>query len=691
MANVKISQLPSLASLSGDDVLPVVNGNITYKVTANAIADFVGGGGGANTGNVTFDNVAVQGQGAQLFLSPDPDFTANSAYVRVRAGDVASHIHMDTGDNAIYDLFLGDDSKHVQVSSTGNIIMQSFDSGNTTAYALTLDTTGNLTFPGVLKVPGDTTSVPGTNENGNPGGPGAQTFTAAISTNPNIDLVQPGWTVTGNNLVGTTTVTIVDEISPGLYEITTDTTETDPFWYNDVYNFSTTANAYWTFDGNTSLTAPGNISTTANVDAGAYLLNANTVNVGTLQAVPGIKGAANKLKLSSADGATDGKSGIDIDIIAGNANGTALGGAIIIRGGAGASAAGAVLINAATGDGQVQIGETLAKANIAVTGNVTTAAIFTDNYFYANGDPFGGSYGDSNVSTYLSGGTNTDGFSSTGNITLGGSGSPITLQTYSSTTTQVTLGWSPSISPAPFATGDTILVEGGSGVDGSWAVVSCTTDDVTFTCNLNPGSGAYTDLPAPTVTLLYISSVTASGNISGGNLISTGGISASGTIVASGDITSGGDVIGVTVQTANLTVNGNSSLNGNVTVTGLNSNVIRRAFGLVAADTYVTLDDLKARVTSSTSQLSLILTTGSWQATGWTESFTGGGTPIINSWVNLPLSSGFDTASLAMNSQGNGCRCIISDQTPNAKVYQITVVRSGTTGALWNISIERLV
>jgi hypothetical protein len=129
---------------------------------------------------------------------------------------------------------------------------------------------------------------------------------------------------------------------------------------------------------------------------------------------------------------------------------------------------------------------------------------------------------------------------------------------------------------------------------------------------------------------------------------------------------------------------------GNVTVEGTSSNIIRRAFGLVAVGTYVTLDDLKATVTVS-NQLSLILTTGSWQGTGWTETFAGGATPTLQSWVNLPLSTGFDFASGAMNSQGNGCRCIISDQTPNAKVYQITVVRSGTTGSLWNISIERLV
>jgi hypothetical protein len=99
-------------------------------------------GGSGNTGNVTFDDVTVQGDNSQLNLSAGADFTANLAYVRVRSGDVASHIHMDTGNNEAYDLIVGDDQKFVQVSSTGNIIMSSYD-GNT-SHIMTLDTDGNL-------------------------------------------------------------------------------------------------------------------------------------------------------------------------------------------------------------------------------------------------------------------------------------------------------------------------------------------------------------------------------------------------------------------------------------------------------------------------------------------------------------------------------------------------------------------
>jgi hypothetical protein len=95
-------------------------------------------------GNVTFDDVTVQGVN-QLNLSAGPDFTANLAYLQVRAGDVASHIHLDTGNNETYDLIVGDDAKFVQVSSTGNIIMSSYDGNN--SHIMTLDTDGNLILP----------------------------------------------------------------------------------------------------------------------------------------------------------------------------------------------------------------------------------------------------------------------------------------------------------------------------------------------------------------------------------------------------------------------------------------------------------------------------------------------------------------------------------------------------------------
>jgi hypothetical protein len=134
------------------------------------------------------------------------------------------------------------------------------------------------------------------------------------------------------------------------------------------------------------------------------------------------------------------------------------------------------------------------------------------------------------------------------------------------------------------------------------------------------------------------------------------------------------------------------SLTGNANFGGTGSNLIRRAYGLVAYDTPVTLDGLSASVTNSPVGQLKLQTTGSWQGTGWTETYQGGGTPSVSFWINLPLNSGFSPASGAMGgSQGYGCRCMIGDQTPNPLLYMITVTKLGTTGNQWAISIERLV
>ena len=133
------------------------NGNLTLPANTFAVnyangtqVSLGGGGGNANTGNVTFDDLTVQGDNSQLNLSAGADFTANLAYLQVRSGDVASHIHLDTGNNEAYDLIVGNDQKFVQVSSTGNIIMSSYD-GNT-SHIMTFGTDGNLTTPSSLVI-----------------------------------------------------------------------------------------------------------------------------------------------------------------------------------------------------------------------------------------------------------------------------------------------------------------------------------------------------------------------------------------------------------------------------------------------------------------------------------------------------------------------------------------------------------
>jgi hypothetical protein len=149
MPNIKITQLPELAPtpLAGSDVFPVVSGNITYQVTANAIATFVGGGG-ANTGNVTFDNNIVIGTGDGfggdgLYLAVGPSTVGDAQLLRLRGGDFPTHIHLDTGNNAYYDQYFGDDGKYVKLEAgdNGNIVI------GTNNLAWTFDNTGNLNLP----------------------------------------------------------------------------------------------------------------------------------------------------------------------------------------------------------------------------------------------------------------------------------------------------------------------------------------------------------------------------------------------------------------------------------------------------------------------------------------------------------------------------------------------------------------
>jgi hypothetical protein len=89
----------------------------------------------ANTGNVTFSDQTVIGTGDSfgaggLYLAPGPDsVSGNVQYFRVRGGDVSTHLHFDTGNNAYYDQFFGDDYKYVQLANTGNIIINSNQNG----------------------------------------------------------------------------------------------------------------------------------------------------------------------------------------------------------------------------------------------------------------------------------------------------------------------------------------------------------------------------------------------------------------------------------------------------------------------------------------------------------------------------------------------------------------------------------
>ena len=122
------------------------NSNVLY---GNGV--FAAVAGGANTGNVTFDDQAVVGTGDStgaggLYLAPGNTSVGNLQYLRVRGGDVATHIHLDTGNNAYYDQYFGADSRFVKLEANGNVVINADDyAGNDATWTFGAD--GNLTVP----------------------------------------------------------------------------------------------------------------------------------------------------------------------------------------------------------------------------------------------------------------------------------------------------------------------------------------------------------------------------------------------------------------------------------------------------------------------------------------------------------------------------------------------------------------
>ena len=606
-------------------------------------------GGGGNTGNVTFDDVTVQGVN-QLNLSAGPDYTANLAYLQVRSGDVASHIHFDTGNNEAYDLIVGNDNKYVQVSSTGNIIMSSYDSANTVSHTLTLDNSGNLSLPGggsIYSNPFTPSGAPGNTITLQPAGSGSITDQRLLiyPTAGDGDHIHM---VTGN-LYQT-------ELFMGSDSFYAKLSNTGNFVIHPYDNNSLDCTYTFGYDGNFNL--PGNLT----INGLTSVFGSNVALVQPNDDIP-------LVLLASNSNASVSSVWIENSTDVANSNISAIYTPF--------ASTGAVRIVNGNNASTINIWDFGRDGNLSVPGNIVGSNVASPAPYIS---------GFSSIETFD--GANIAGFVfDQSNLTLPANSFSINY----ANGTQVPLG----ATGATGATGPQGDV-GATGLEGPTGFTG--PDGATGATGPQGDPG----LTGPTGATGLQGDVGATGATGANGLDGATGLTgATGNIGATGAT---GPVAGSDTQiifnnagnagaSANLTFNNSTNLltvTGNATVTGTGSNLIRRAFGLVAFDTGVTLDDLTVTVSSSTSQLTLS-TSGSWQGTGWTETFQGGGTPSVSNWVNLPLNPGYNNASGAMTSQGNGCRCVISDQTPTAKVYQITVVRSGTTGAQWNISIERLV
>jgi hypothetical protein len=203
--------------------------------------------GGGSTGNVTFDDQAVVGTGDQvggsgLYLAPGTESVGNLQYIRVRGGDVATHIHLDTGNNAYFDQYFGSDIKYVKLEAAGNVqIGSDDDTGNSAQW--TFGTDGNLTFPrdAVANTDPILTIVGGAN-------PSITLTDASLAGPANLAM-----SVDYLNLSGFTGNKIVAYPDQGLLGA-----DANLVLFADFANAGNT-NSYWTFDTTGNLTTPGNL------------------------------------------------------------------------------------------------------------------------------------------------------------------------------------------------------------------------------------------------------------------------------------------------------------------------------------------------------------------------------------------------------------------------------------------------
>jgi hypothetical protein len=99
------------------------------------------------TGTFSVPNVIIS-QGYELGLAGSQYSYEVNRYLRVRDGDVASHIHFDSPDNSQYDLIFGDDAKFVRVDHTGTVVI------GTTGYNWSFGLDGSLTLPSIVLAEG---------------------------------------------------------------------------------------------------------------------------------------------------------------------------------------------------------------------------------------------------------------------------------------------------------------------------------------------------------------------------------------------------------------------------------------------------------------------------------------------------------------------------------------------------------
>jgi filamentous hemagglutinin len=428
--NIKYVNYATVEPSSGN----IAGGNITtaglISATGNVSGNFFIGNGSAltgvtasaNTGNVTFDNQAVVGTGDQvgssgLYLAPGTESVGNLQYVRVRGGDVATHIHIDTGNNAYYDQYFGSDIKYVKLEAAGNVVIGSDDAvGNSAQWSF--NTTGTTQFPGnILAAPdGNPLVIKTTSGNVystlNTGAVGGYT---SIGIQDNTTGAYQAWAYVKTEMANVNTPSAKVVVVPG----------------------DTGAEVTWTFDAVGNLTVPGGgaiitagtgtVGITANATSGnAYLGLDDTGSAATLYGNAGVQigtaggnwdfDASGNLTVPGTVTAAAGQTlvlqaaaGQNADLVSNNGNNV-----VYVNDTA-------AYVQTVDGGANVSLWTFDTAGDLGAPGNISAVGNITGAYILGNGSQLTGlpaTYGNSNVATFLAAfGSNT--VSTTGNITAG--------------------------------------------------------------------------------------------------------------------------------------------------------------------------------------------------------------------------------------------------------------------------------
>jgi len=516
--NIIADNLGNVAAINLDgNVSNVLSGTGTW---------IAAGGGGGNTGNVTFDDQAVVGTGDQvggsgLYLAPGTESVGNLQYIRVRGGDVATHIHLDTGNNAYFDQYFGDDGKYVKLANTGNVVIGSDNANGNSAQwtfgtdgsltlpiGVSIDYNGNVQYPKIIADSGKLFSVQGQGNSGS----------AALA-----------WTV-DPNAASQYAAVAVNRAGDNLAKVILQA-------QSDSGNVATVK--LWKFDETGNLSAPGNVSAVGNVTAGGLTINGTGVVTGNLQ-VQGNLTYNNLTNITTTNlvfglaNATTGISANGAGFVVGNTNE-----ATFLYNYSAQAWNSNIGISAV---GNVTGGNVVTAGQVSATGNVT------GNYILGNGALLTGVI--TSVANINSGTSNVTVVSSGGNITVGVGGTANVVQ-FATTGAFVT--------GVVSATGN---ITGGNVRTGG--VVSATG-------NITGGNilgGANVNATTHTGTTV---SVTA--NVTGGNILTAGQVSATGNITTANSFV--GNLTGTTVSvTGNVTA-------GNVVATSVIVNGQPTTYGYV--------------------------------------------------------------------------------------------------------------